>query len=77
MLHRIQASLMMCSAQRPAIGPKHIGVIRSVDILSETMTELIIERAGPVTLKMLLLGPIAFRPFPLICPARRAKPENH
>ena len=46
-------------------------------VRAEIITELILERAGPVILKTLLLELIAFRPIPAICPARGAKPENY
>ena len=41
------------------------------------ITELILERAGPVIFKTFLLKLIAFRPIPVIFPARGAKPENY
>ena len=45
-----------------------------ITIRAETITELILERAGPVILKTFLLQLKAFRVIPVICPARRAKP---
>ena len=44
---------------------------------TEIITELIPERVGPVISKTFFLEFIAFRLIPVICPARRAKPENH
>ena len=41
------------------------------------ITELVLERAGPVILRTFLLEFIAFRLIPVICPARRAKPEKY
>ena len=46
-------------------------------VRAEIITELIPERAGPVIFKTFLLELIAFRLIPVICPARRAKPENY
>ena len=46
-------------------------------VRAEIITELIPKRAGPVILKTFLLELIAFRLIPVICPARRAKPENY
>ena len=40
-------------------------------------TELILKRAGPVIFKNFLLELIAFRPIPVISPARGAEPENY
>ena len=45
-------------------------------VRTEIVTELILERAGPVFFKTFLLKLIAFRLIPVICPARRGKPEN-
>ena len=45
-------------------------------VRAEIITELIPKRAGPVIFKTFLLELIAFRPIPVICPARRVKPEN-
>ena len=45
-------------------------------VRAEIITELIPERAGPVIFKNALLELKAFRLIPVICPARRAKPEN-
>ena len=42
----------------------------------ESITELSPKRAGPVIFKKMLLELIAFRLVLVICPARRAKPEN-
>ena len=41
------------------------------------ITELSLERAGPVIFKTFLLELIAFRPIPVNCPARGVKPENY
>ena len=38
-------------------------------------TELILERASPVILKTFYWNYLAFTLIPVICPARRAKPE--
>ena len=46
-------------------------------VRAEVITELIPERVGPVIFKTLLLELIAFRPIPVVCPARRTKPENY
>ena len=46
-------------------------------VRAEIITELILERAGPVIFKTFLLELIAFRLIPVICPARRTKPENY
>ena len=40
-------------------------------------SELILERAGPVIFRISFLDLTAFRQIPVICPARRAKPENY
>ena len=39
-------------------------------VRAEIITELIMKRAGPVIFKTFLLELIAFRPIPVICPAR-------
>ena len=44
---------------------------------AENITELIPKRAGPIIFKTFLLELIAFSLIPVICPARRAKPENY
>ena len=44
---------------------------------AETITELSLTRAGPVIFMISLPDLRAFRPIPVICPARRAKPENY
>ena len=46
-------------------------------VRTEIITELIPERVGPVIFKTFLLEFITFRLIPVICPARRAKPENY
>ena len=46
-------------------------------VRAEIITELILERADPLIFKIFLLELRAFRLIPLICPARRATPENH
>ena len=46
-------------------------------VCAESITELILKRAGPVIFKTLLLELTAFRPIPVICPAREVKPENY
>ena len=38
---------------------------------------VLLERAGLVIFKTFLLELIAFRLMPVVCPARRAKPENY
>ena len=43
----------------------------------EIITELIPERVGPAISETLLLQLMALRPIPVICPARRADPENY
>ena len=43
---------------------------------AEIITELILERAGPVMFKTCLQELIAFRLIPVVYSARRAKPEN-
>ena len=43
----------------------------------ETITELILKMADRLIFMTFLLELIAFRPTPVICPARRAKPENY
>ena len=48
----------------------------SITVRAEIITELILERAGPVIFKTLLLELIAFRLIPVICPARRTKPKK-
>ena len=48
----------------------------SYTVRAETITELILERAGPVILKTFILTLIAFRLIPVICSARKAKPET-
>ena len=48
-----------------------------ITVRAEIITELILERAGPVIFKTFLLEIIAFRLIPVICPARQAKPENY
>ena len=44
-------------------------------VRAESITELILERAGPVIFKTFLLEIIAFRLIPVICPAGQAKPD--
>ena len=53
--------------------------VRHIHLLSapKIITELILERAGPVVFKTFLLELMAFKLIPVICPARRAKPENY
>ena len=46
-------------------------------VRAEIITELILKRVGPVIFKTFLLELIAFRPIPVICPARGVKPENY
>ena len=48
-----------------------------LQIQFEIITELILKRAGPVIFKTFLLELIAFRPIPVICPARGVKTENY
>ena len=50
---------------------------QNTTVRAEIMTELILKRAGPVIFKTFLLELIAFRPIPVICPARGVKPENY
>ena len=53
---------------------------KSVDlstVCTEIIAELILERAGPVIFQTLSQELKAFRQIPVICPARRAKPENY
>ena len=50
---------------------------RFCTVRAEIITELILKRAGPVIFKTFLLELIAFRPIPVICPARGVKPENY
>ena len=45
-------------------------------VRTEIITELILERADPVIFKTFLLEIIALALFPVICPARQAKPKN-
>ena len=47
-----------------------------ITVRAKIVTELILERAGQIVLKTFLLKLIAFRLIPVICPARRAKPED-
>ena len=46
-------------------------------VRAEIITELFLKRAGPVIFKTFLLELIAFRPIPVVCPARGEKPENY
>ena len=46
-------------------------------VRAKIITELILERAGPIVFKTFLLEFITFRLIPVICPARGAKPENY
>ena len=46
-------------------------------VRAEIITEIILERVGPVVFKTSLLELIAFRLIPVICPARLVKPENY
>ena len=46
-------------------------------VRAEIIAELILKRAGPVIFKTFVLELIAFRPIPVICPARGVKPENY
>ena len=46
-------------------------------VRAEIITELILKRAGSVIFKTFFLELIAFRPIPVICPARGVKPENY
>ena len=55
---------------------KHINVF-NIKFRAEIITELILKRACPVIFKTFLLELIAFRPIPVICPARGVKPENY
>ena len=48
-----------------------------ITVRAEIVTELILKRVGPVIFKTFLLELIAFRPIPVICPARGVKPENY
>ena len=48
-----------------------------ITVRAEIITELILKRAVPVIFKTFLLEIIAFRPIPVICPARGVKPENY
>ena len=50
---------------------------RLTTVRAEIITELILKRADPVIFKTFLLELIAFRPIPVICPARGVKPENY
>ena len=45
-------------------------------VCAETIAELVPERADPVILRFFFLALTAFRLIPVLCPARRAKPEN-
>ena len=45
-------------------------VLHLFTVRAEMITELILKRAGPVIFKTFLLELIAFRPIPVICPAR-------
>ena len=44
---------------------------------TEIITEVFLERAGPIVLKTWLLELIAFRQIPVVDPARTGKPENY
>ena len=55
------------------LRPPHNVTVRAEKII----TEFILERAGPVICKTFLLEFKAFRPIPVICPARRASPETY
>ena len=46
-------------------------------VRAEIVTELIPERVGPIIFNSFLLELITFTPVPVICTARRAKPENY
>ena len=63
--------------QRESPKSQDFNVFALVTVRAETITELILERAGPVIFKTLLLELIAFGLNPVICPARRAMPENY
>ena len=45
---------------------------QNITVHAETITELILERAGPVIVETFLLALMTFRQIPIICPARRA-----
>ena len=51
--------------------------LRVITVRAEIITELMLKREGPVIFKTFLLELIAFRPIPVICPARGVKPENY
>ena len=46
-----------------------------ITVHAKTITEVILERAGPVILKTFLLELQGFRLVPVMCPARTVKPE--
>ena len=60
------------TAISPATGDFNIH-----NVGAEIITELILERASPVIVETFLLVLIPFRLIPVVCPARRTKPENH
>ena len=51
--------------------------VLEITVRAKIITELIPERVGPVIFQSFFLELIAFRPIPVSCPARRAKPENY
>ena len=51
--------------------------IFSSTVRAEIITELVLKRAGPVIFKTFLLELMAFRPIPVIYPARGVKPDNY
>ena len=60
----------------------HFGRLRAprdsflIPVRAEIIAEVILERACPIIFKTFLLEVIAVRLIPVICPVRRAKPEN-
>ena len=69
------------TAKGPELGVEKTNKQKTHTACAEIITELILKsilkRAGPVIFKTFLLELIAFRPIPVICPARGVKPENY
>ena len=61
----------LCNKSTPEQGGR-LHLAFSITVGAEIITELILERADPVTFKTFLLELIGFRLIPVICPARRA-----
>ena len=65
-----QGQTSECHAFEQADEGNASQIFKTLTVSAEIITELILKRAGPVIFKTFLLELIAFRPIPVICPAR-------